>query len=122
MKPLQQRTDKYGQKYVPATVSLKVAAQLSTMHAGFAGSGMADLYAKEVLMQAALNAITPSIPTILYPFYLNFGRQLWAASHKGLNGYALADTGHALKTKYLAYGIAAPGIDAIAALFSVTGI
>ena len=123
MKTPAQREDKYSSKYVAATVSLKVASQLSTMKTGFASpQGMADLVAKEQLIQSALSAISPSVPTIHYPFYLNFGRELWAAGKRGISGPALADTVHGLKTKYLSYGLLGATLDAVAAVFSLTGI
>lgn len=117
------RTVKYGQKYVAATVSLKVASQLQTMKAGFGDlGGMADLYAKEVLIQGALNALTPSVPTIYYPYYLNFGREIWALTRKGIGGNALIDQAHSLKTKYVGYGLTGATIDVVVALFNITGI
>jgi hypothetical protein len=123
LKPVANRTDKYDAKYVATTVSLKVASQLSTMKSGFAApGGMADLYAKEVLIQAALNAVTPSVPTIHYPFYLSFGRELWALGHRGIGGAALADAAHATKTKWLAFGLTGATMDVVAAVFSITGI
>lgn len=123
MTPGSNRETKYDSKYVAATVSLKVASQLSTMKAGFANpQGMTDMVAKEILVQTALNAATPSVPTIFWPFYFSFARQLWAAIHRGQSGGTLADTGHALKTKYLAYGLTGATLDAVAAVFSVTGI
>ena len=123
LKPVANRTDKYDAKYVAATVSLKVASQLSTMKSGFASpGGMADLYAKEVLIQAALNTVTPSVPTIFYPFYLSFGRELWSLGHRGIGGAALLDAAHATKTKWLAFGLTGSTMDVVAAVFSLTGI
>jgi hypothetical protein len=102
-------------------VSLKVASQLSTMKQGFASpQGLADLVAKEQAAQVALGNLTPSVPTIHYPFYLNFCRELWSAGKKGICGTGLSDTAGLLKIKYLGYGLAAPGLIAIAALFSIT--
>jgi hypothetical protein len=118
-----QREDKFSSKYVAATVSLKVASQLSTMKGGFASiAGMSDLVAKEQLIQSALNAITPSVPTIHYPYYLNFGREIWRLTKRGISGPAMADSAHNLKTKYIAYGLIGATLDAVAAIFSLTGL
>jgi len=45
------------------------------------------------------------VPTIQYPFYLNFGRELWALSRKEVSGESLAIEAATLITKWTARGL-----------------
>ena len=57
----------------------------------------------ETQIQALLN--DADVPTIQYPFYLNFGRELWAKIRKGIDGPTLAAVGQSLHDKYVGYGM-----------------
>lgn len=106
------RIASYNAKTVPTTVGLKVASQLTLMKASFAD--MANSFvAKEIAIQAVLNG-EGDIPTIQYPFYLNFGRELWALSLRGINGNVLVAVGTSLKTKYTSYGLEAATLSKVA--------
>ena len=96
-----QRKDQYAAKNVAATVALKVASRLSGMRSRF-GTAMQSLVPIEIKIQGILNGTTPAIPTIQYPFYLNFGRELWALQNKGLSGNALTLQAQTLSTYYQA--------------------
>lgn len=112
MKDDAQRVAAYTAKTVATTVGLKVASQLSLMKSGFA-SAAASFYAKEVIIQTTLNG-EGDVPTIQYPFYLNFGREMWGLSQRGITGAALVAMGTSLKTKYTSYGLDATNLSKVA--------
>jgi len=107
------RIESYNAHTVATTVGLKVASMLSTMKTGFADQ-CASFVAKEIAIQGVLNAVVGGIPTIQYPFYLNFGRELWALSRKGIAGPSALMQGVSLEEKYEDYGLAAVTLKKIA--------
>ena len=106
MKNDAQRIASYLAKTVPATVSLKVASMLGGMKTGFAASmtGLTGLADTETLIQGVLN--DANVPTIQYPFYLNFGREIWSKQRLGVDGPTLVAVAQSLHDKYEAYGLA----------------
>lgn len=111
MQPETHRNDKYSAGYVPATVSLKVASRLSGMKTGFTAA-IAGLVPKEIAIQGLLNGA--GVFTIQYPFYLNFGRELWGLTYRGINGASLLLLAATLRAKYVSYGLALVTLDDIA--------
>lgn len=107
-----QRKDMYGVKNVAATVALKVASRLSGMRTGFSAA-MQSLVPIEIQMQGILNTIG-TIPTLDYPFYYNFGRQVWSKKHQGISGAALTMQAQALSSYYQDVGYAAAPLIQIA--------
>lgn len=101
-----QRKESYAAKNVAATVALKVASRLSGMKTGFS-TAVQSLVPIEIQIQGILNGSTPAVPTIQYPFYLNFGREIWAARYKGIAGSALTLRAQGLSTFYQAKGYTA---------------
>jgi hypothetical protein len=115
-----QRIASYLAKTVPATVSLKVASVLSGMTTGFSAA-VDSLVPMETQTQALLN--DADVPTIQYPFYLNFGRELWAKIRKGIDGPSLAALGQSLHDKYVGYGLETAVLADIAGqVFNITVI
>jgi len=115
-----QRKDAYAAKNVAATVALKVASRLSGMKTGF-GTAVQSLVPIEIQIQGILNATTPAVPTIQYPFYLNFGREIWGAKNAGIAGPALTLRAQGLSTFYQAKGYSGAVLIAIAlTCFSLT--
>ena len=53
------------------------------------------------------------VPTIQYPFYLNFGREIWALTRKEVSGESLAQDVAVLIAKWTARGLTAPVLQAI---------
>jgi hypothetical protein len=99
-------------------VSLKVAAQLGGMKTGFSGA-IQSLVPVEMATQNVLNAA--AVPTINYPFYLNFAREIWKLIRKGIDGPGLAASAQSLHDKYEAYGLATLTLAAIAdTVFNIT--
>lgn len=102
MRTEDQRKDKYGAGYVAATVSLKVASQLSGMKTGFS-TAINSLVPKEQQIQGILNEEV--VPTIQYPFYLNFGREIWSRIYKGIAGDSLLQMAQAASETYTQKGL-----------------
>lgn len=115
MKSDSARSDKYNAKTVAATVGLIVAAELPDMRTNFADpAGMSDLVAKEQQIQGLLNALAPAVPTIYYPFYLAFGRELWALGRRGIFGNAATLAAQGMRDKWNYKGfLAATTLDLI---------
>jgi hypothetical protein len=102
MKSDTQRIARYDAKSVPANVAPVVTAQLPTMKSGFS-SAVQSLYAIEAAIQNELNGFV--VPTIQYPFYLNFGREIWALMRRGISGDTLVAMAQSLQEKYVLYGL-----------------
>lgn len=98
-----QRKDKYVAKTTPTTVGLKVASVLGDMKSGFSAA-ISDLYPIETKIQGILNS-AGTVPTLRYPFYLNFGRELWKRDWAGIDGPALVAMAVVLTAKYVDYGL-----------------
>jgi len=113
------RIETYDAKTAPTTVSLKVASMLAPMKSLFA-TRCASFVAWELLIQGNLNQ-SGSIPTIQYPFYLNFGREIGGLATRGIAGNALILMATSLHAKYVAFGLDTAMLKLIADdVFSVT--
>ena len=53
------------------------------------------------------------VPTIQYPFYLNFGREIWALTRKEVSGESLAQEAAVLIAKWVARGLTQSLLQAI---------
>ena len=51
--------------------------------------------------------------TILYPFYLNFGREVWSLQQKGISGESLAIECSTLIAKWVSRGLSLAVLEAI---------
>lgn len=95
------RSAAYDAKTNAATVGLIVAAVLPNARTNFADpAGMSDLVAKEQQIQGILNGSAPAVPTIYYPFYYAFGRELWALTRRGIAGPALTNAAQGVRDKW----------------------
>jgi len=65
-----------------------------------------ELQAKQVCDAAG-------VPTIQYPFYLCFGREMWALSRKEISGESLAQEAATLIAKWVARGLTQAVLQAI---------
>lgn len=104
-----QREAKYTAKYVASTVGLKVAALISGMHSGYADLAQL-IYPIEVAVQTYLNSATAGsppapIPTVNFPFYFAFARQIFARQRKGLQGDALTAEAQVVKDLWKTRGL-----------------
>lgn len=107
-----QRIDKHAANYAPTTVGLKVAAQLASMKAGFTAAA-GPLNQVEFKIQGILND-TGSSNVMQIPFYLNFGRELWALSRKGFSGSIGLARATEMHARYVSYGLATVTLKRIA--------
>lgn len=107
------RIAQYNAKTVATTVGLKVASLLPTMKTAFA-TQCASFVAKEIAIQGVLNAVPAGVPTIQYPFYLNYGREIWKRERNGITGPSALMHAISLEDKYEGYGLAAVTLKKIA--------
>lgn len=111
MKTDAERAARYDSKTNAATVGLIVAAVLPDARTNFADvAGMSALVAKEQQIQGILNGRTPAIPTIQYPFYLSYGREVWALTRQGIAGPALTSAAQGIRDKWNYKGFLAAAV------------
>jgi len=114
------RSTSYNEKVVPGTISLKLAARLPEMPTRYS-TAVTSIAAMEQQVQGILNGIDPALPTIRYPFYLNFGREVWKKRNQGFADGALVKAATDLSDKYVAYGCVLTTIQQIALdVFNIT--
>lgn len=53
------------------------------------------------------------VPTIQYPFYLCFGREMWSMTRKDISGESAAQAAATLIAKWVSRGLSAPVLQAI---------
>jgi len=82
------------------------------MKTGF-GVAVQSLVPIEIQVQGILNT-NGTIPTIQYPFYLNFARQIWSKQFAGIEGVSLTFQAQALKDFYVVKGLTSSVLIAIA--------
>jgi hypothetical protein len=97
------RIAQYNAKTVATTVGLKVASMLPTMKVSFAAM-CNSFVAKEIAIQGQLNTYG-DVPTIQYPFYINYGREIWGLNQRGIVGPTAVFMAISLTTKYTSYGL-----------------
>jgi hypothetical protein len=105
------RAKKYTAKYVAGTVGLKIAARLPGMKTGYSAA-VQSLVPIEIAIQGILNAL--SVQTTSYPFYINFGREMWSKQWKGIEGGALVAAATTTAAKYVSYGLTKSTLQKIA--------
>lgn len=111
MKSDAERSARYDAKTNAATVGLIVAAVLPDARSNFADPlGMSDLVAKEQQIQGLLNDEDTPVPTIDYPFYLGFGRELWALTRQGIAGASLQRAAQGVRDKWNYKGFLVAGV------------
>jgi len=96
------RIDKWNSKVTAARTADVVGTRLPTMKANAAGE-FVTIIAMETRVRAVLNGAGQ--PTIQYPFYLAFGREIWALQRRGIQGEALAVEAALLISKWVAQGL-----------------
>jgi len=118
MRTEEQRIDQYGAKIAPTTVGLKIAAMLGGMKSGFA-TAIGNLVPIEQQIQGLLNAA--AVPTIRYPFYLAYGREIWGIRNRGIDGDTLTLMAQSLHDKWETRGLATATLVEIAdTVFNIT--
>jgi hypothetical protein len=89
---------KFDTTRIKATLDAKRADMLANVSAVFPVIAAMELQVKQVCDGAG-------VPTIQYPFYLCFGREMWALSRKDISGESLALEAAVLITKWVARGL-----------------
>jgi len=104
------RIAKWNAKFDTTRVKATLDAMLPDMKAN-----VAAVYPMITAMELQVKQVCDGIgaPTIQYPFYLNFGRELWALSRKEFSGATLAQEAATLITKWTARGLQTPVLEAI---------
>jgi hypothetical protein len=113
-----QQQEAYAAKTAATTVGLKIASRLGGMKTGFE-TAINSLVPVLQQIQGILNSLT--VPTIQYPFYFNFGREIWALINSGIDGDTLEAQAQMLHDKYEDYGLLSANLIEIAdTVFNIT--
>jgi len=97
---------KFNTERIKATLDDMRPAMLANVTAVFP-----MLTAMELQVKQTCDA--SGVPTIQYPFYLNFGREIWVLIRKEVSGESLAQEAAVLVAKWTARGLTAPVLQAI---------
>ena len=97
---------KYNTERIKATLDDKRPAMLASVTAVFPMITAMELQVKQV-------CDGKGVPTIQYPFYLNFGREIWALTRKEVSGESLAQEAAVLIAKWVARGLTQSLLQAI---------
>jgi len=97
---------KYNTERIKATLDDKRPGMLASVTAVFPMITAMELQVKQV-------CDGKGVPTIQYPFYLNFGREIWALTRKEVSGESLALEAAVLITKWVARGLTQSVLQAI---------
>ena len=97
---------KYNLERVNAILTEKRPTMLQNMSAVVPLMTAMELQVKQVCDGSA-------VPTIQYPFYLCFGREMWALSRKDISGESLAIEAATLIAKWVARGLTLAVLQAI---------
>ena len=89
---------KFNTERIKATLDEKRPKMLANVNAVYPMIAAMELQVKQVCDGAG-------VPTIQYPFYLCFGREMWALSRKDISGESLALEAAILITKWTARGL-----------------
>lgn len=71
----------------------------------------ASICAMETQVKQVLD--TEGVPTITYPFYLNYGRELWALQRRQISGTTLQLEALVLLNKWVARGLTQSVLEAV---------
>jgi hypothetical protein len=97
---------KFDTERVKATLDVMRPAMLANVTAVFPLITAMELQVKQVCDGAG-------VPTIQYPFYLNFGREIWALTRKEVSGESLALEAATLIAKWVARGLQTSVLQAV---------
>ncbi len=96
----------YNTERIKAIVDEKRPTMLANVTALYPMIAAMELQVKQVCDGAG-------VPTIQYPFYLCFGREMWALSRKDISGESLAIEAATLIAKWKARGLTEAVLQAI---------
>ncbi len=104
------RIAKWNAKYDTTRIKATLDAMLPDMKANVAAV-TPMITAMELQVKQVCDGV--GVPTIQYPFYLCFGRELWALSRKEISGETLAQEAATLIAKWVARGLQQPLLEDI---------
>ena len=96
------RAQKFDAKYTPANLTRDLTALLPGMTQRFAAATPMLVASETAVKQVCDGA---GVPTIAYPYYLCFGRELFALQRKEISGESLAKEAAILIAKWKARGL-----------------
>jgi hypothetical protein len=96
------RTEKYDAKYSAANVKRDFEAAMAGMVQNFATAAQSQA---TMLLQVKQVCDGAGVSTIAYPFYLSFGRELWALTRRDISGESAAIAAALLVAKWKARGL-----------------
>ncbi len=102
MSTITTRIRKYNAKYSAANLTRDLAVKLPDMTTRYSAATTAGV-AMETQVKQVLDGA--GVPTIQYPFYLCFGRELWALQRREVSGESLAIEAAVLIAKWVARGL-----------------
>ena len=97
---------KFNTERIKATLDEKRPAMLANVTAVFPLITAMELQVKQTCDASG-------VPTIQYPFYLCFGREMWKLSRKEISGESLAQEAAILIAKWVARGLTQSVLQAI---------
>jgi hypothetical protein len=111
------RIRKYTAKFTVAGLTRDLTARETSMQANYAAA-ITSMAANDMAVKQVCDGA--GVPTIQYPFYLAFGRELWKKARQGISGESLAIEAALLIAKWAARGMSIPILQAIRSdVFSV---
>ena len=104
------RTQNWDAKFdttrIKATLDAKRPKMLEHVEAVFSSIALMETQVKQTIDASG-------VPTIQYPFYLCFGREMWSKLRKEMSGESLAQEAAVLIAKWVARGLSQPVLQAI---------
>jgi hypothetical protein len=104
------RIEKWDAKFdtaaIKATLDKMRPKMLTNASNAFVSLALMETQVKQVCDGAG-------VPTIAYPFYLCFGREVWSLLRKEMSGESMADECAILIAKWVSRGLQAPVLQAI---------
>lgn len=104
------RIANFTRKTTPSRTAGIVTARAPEMKTNFGVTA-----AEEVSIEAQVRQVCngAGVPTIQYPFYLCFGREMWALQRRGVAGESMAIEAAVLIAKWVAQGMTEGVLQAI---------
>ena len=97
---------KYNTERIKAILDEKRPSMLVHVQSVFVSIDQMETQVKQVLD-------LQGVATIHYPFYLNFGREVWSLQQKGISGESLAIECSTLIAKWVSRGLSLAVLEAI---------
>jgi hypothetical protein len=97
---------KFDTTRIKAIIDAKRPVMLEHVNAVYTSIALMETQVKQTIDASG-------VPTIQYPFYLCFGREMWSKLRKEMSGESLAQAAAVLIAKWVARGLSQPVLQAI---------